>query len=49
MKSTTNTNITNLSNNLDNLSNQTWKLQVNNDNATNSAIKSSDTVNLNSG
>ena len=42
-------NITNLSNNLDNLANQTWKLQVNSDSATNSAIKSTDTVNIHSG
>ena len=35
--------------NIQNLSNQTWKLQVNNDNATNQAVKSSDTVNINSG
>lgn len=35
--------------NIQNLSNQTWKLQVNNDSATNNAIKSSDTVNINSG
>ena len=35
--------------NIQNLSNQTWKLQVNNDNATHQAVKSSDTVNINSG
>ena len=35
--------------NIQNLSNQTWKLQVNNDSATNNAVKSSDTVNINSG
>mgnify|MGYP000933966637 CR=1 FL=1 len=35
--------------NIQNLSNQTWKLQVNNDNTTNQAVKSSDTVNINSG
>ena len=35
--------------NIQNLSNQTWKLQVNDDSATNNAIKSSDTVNINSG
>ena len=43
------TNLGNTNTNIQNLTNQTWKLQVNDNTATNSSVKSTDTVSMNAG
>ena len=43
------TNLGNANTNIQNLTNQTWKLQVNDNTATNSAVKSTDTISMNAG